>query len=84
MDNFANERLDTESTGVGSIHTKGNKGTIVSQNTVKSDDSNKSRKICLDDSFEDLGEDQDYIEFKDIVKAGFVEITREEINKVPE
>jgi hypothetical protein len=34
----------------------------------------------LDDSFEDLGEDKDYIDFKQIVKMGFVEITTDEIN----
>ncbi len=53
----------------------------IQSTNAKSDDNST---VQLDDSFEDLGLDEYYLQFTELVQMGFVEITQEEINEVPE
>lgn len=77
LDNFDDQRQETESTGAHST-------LKLSQHMTCGSGDSAGMSVKLDDSFEDLADDYDYKEFHKITEQGFVEITIEEINKVPE
>jgi hypothetical protein len=82
MDDFGKcDRLDTESTGARSTLKTGPNGRdTLNSSQMNSTGRSATKVISLDYSFEDLGTDQDYIDYKQIIKMGFVEITTDEIN----